>query len=248
VSWINPRIKAGERRKVLTGIPGKTGIVYTLDRQTGEFLWAKPTVMQNVVSNIDGATGRVTVNPETLFTAIGQQRFVCPTVNGGKNFQAGAYNPVSNVMYYALQNACVNVTAVADGPGTAYAIQNNNQIAPGTDKLGSIHAISVETGKTIWKYDQRAGYMSLVATAGGLIFGGDTNGHFRAFDQTTGNVLWDINLGSPVTGYPITYAVGGKQYVAVSTGNSLVSSGLNRLTPELRPTNTSNLFVFALPE
>jgi PQQ-dependent dehydrogenase (methanol/ethanol family) len=247
VSWINPKIRPGERRKVITGVPGKTGIVYTLDRQTGEFLWAKPTVMQNVVENIDGATGRVTVNPETLFTAAGQKRFICPTVNGGKNFQAGAYSPQTNVMYYALQNACANVTALPDSPATFYAIQNDNQIAPGTDKVGTVQAISVETGKTLWKYEQRAGYMSLVATAGGLIFGGDTNGHFRAFDQTTGNVLWEINLGSPITGYPITFSAGGKQYVAVSTGNSLVSSGLNRLTPELHPSNASNLFVFSLP-
>ncbi len=248
VSWINPRIRSGERRKVITGVPGKTGIVYTLDRQTGEFLWAKPTVMQNVVSNIDGATGRVTTNPETLFTAVGQTRFVCPTVNGGKNFQAGAYSPVTNTMYYPLQNACANVTAIADSPATFYAIQNNNVIAPGTDKVGTVQAISVETGKTVWKFETRAGAMSLVATAGGLLFGGDTNGHFRAFDQNTGNVLWDVNLGSPVTGYPVTYTAGGKQYVAVSTGNSLVSSGLNRLTPELHPSNASNIFVFALPE
>jgi alcohol dehydrogenase (cytochrome c) len=248
VSWINPRIRPGERRKVITGVPGKTGIVYTLDRQTGEFLWAKPTVMQNVVSNIDGATGRVTTNPETLFTAVGQQRFICPTVNGGKNFQAGAYSPATNTMYYALQNACANVTAIADSAATFYAIQNNNQIAPGTDKVGSVQAISVETGKTTWKFETRAGAMSLVATGGGLIFGGDTNGHFRAIDQNNGNVLWDVNLGSPVTGYPVTYTAGGKQYVAVSTGNSLVSSGLNRMTPDLHPSNASNIFVFALPE
>src|SRR5438094_8436530 len=85
VTWINPRTRPGERRQVVTGIPGKTGIVYTLDRQTGEFLWAKPTVMQNVVSGIDGATGRVRTNPETLFSTVGDRRFICPTVNGGKN-------------------------------------------------------------------------------------------------------------------------------------------------------------------
>ena len=56
VSWINPRIQPGEVRKVMTGIPGKTGLVYTLDRETGEFLWATPTVSQNVISSIDGAT------------------------------------------------------------------------------------------------------------------------------------------------------------------------------------------------
>jgi alcohol dehydrogenase (cytochrome c) len=60
-------------------------------------------------------------------------------------------------------------------------------------------------------------------------------------------VLWEINLGSPVTGYPISYAVDGKQYVAVSTGGSLTQAGLSRLTPELHPSAGNNLFVFALP-
>ena len=63
VTWINPRIRPGEARKVVTGIPGKTGVVYTLDRETGEFLWARPTITQNVVNTIDGATGAVTENP-----------------------------------------------------------------------------------------------------------------------------------------------------------------------------------------
>jgi len=246
VSWINPRIRPGERRKVVTGVPGKTGIVYTLDRQTGEFLWARPTVRQNVVSNIDGATGKVTVNPETLFSAVGQTRFVCPTINGGKNFQAGAYSPQTNTMYYPLQNACVDVTAVEDTPTQTYAISNQPRIAPGTDKLGTIEAIDVATGRTVWKYEQRAGTMSLVATGGGLLFGGDAAGKFRAFDQSSGKVLWEVSLGSPVTGYPITYSVAGKQYVAVSVGNSLVSTGLNRLTPEIKASNSSNIFVFAL--
>ncbi len=246
VTWINPRIRPGERRKVITGVPGKTGIVYTLDLKTGEFLWARPTVLQNVVQRIDGATGKVTVNPATIFDKAGDVRFVCPTVNGGKGFQAGAYSPRTNIMYYGLQNTCSTSTAVDDN--SAYGVNARPQIATGTDKVGTLFAISVETGKTVWRYDQRAGMMSSVATGGGLIFTGDTNGHFRAFDDQTGAVLWDINLGSPVTGYPISYAVNGKQYVAVSVGNSLVSSGLNRLTPELLPSNSSNIFVFALPE
>jgi alcohol dehydrogenase (cytochrome c) len=100
----------------------------------------------------------------------------------------------------------------------------------------------------VWKLDQRAGFMSTVATAGGLIFTGDTNGLFRAFDQETGKVLWSVNLGSPVTGYPVTYSVNGKQYIAVSTGNSLVSSALNAQTRELHPGNASNLYAFALPD
>ena len=69
VDWINPRLQAGETRRVLTGIPGKTGVVYTLtlDRATGEFLWATPTVTQNVIGDIDGATGEVSENAEVVF-------------------------------------------------------------------------------------------------------------------------------------------------------------------------------------
>jgi alcohol dehydrogenase (cytochrome c) len=244
VSWINPRIRPGERRRVITGVPGKTGIVYTLDLKTGEFLWARPTVMQNVVQRIDGATGKVTVNPETIFDKPGDKALICPTVNGGKGFQAGAYSPSTNIMYYGLQNTCETATSVDNT--SAYGVNGRAQIATGTQNVGTLFAISAETGKTVWRFDQRAGMMSSMATGGGLIFTGDTNGHFRAFNDETGAVLWDINLGSPVTGYPVTYAVGGKQYVAVSVGNSLVSSGLNTLAPELRPSNSSNIFVFAL--
>ena len=89
--------------------------------------------------------------------------------------------------------------------------------------------------------------MSLVTTGGGLVFGGDVNGRFRAFDQETGEVLWEINLGSAVTGFPITYAVDGQQFVAVSTGSGGTSSHFTGLTPELRPSAGNNLFVFALP-
>ena len=85
VSWINPGLRPGETRKVVTGIPGKTGVVYTLDRETGEFLWATPTVPQNVISSIDGATGAVTENSEVVFTGLGQEMVSCPSWAGGKN-------------------------------------------------------------------------------------------------------------------------------------------------------------------
>jgi alcohol dehydrogenase (cytochrome c) len=250
VTWINPRLKAGEKRKVLTGIPGKTGIVYTLDRQTGEFLWARPTVKQNVVSKIDGATGDVTVNPETLFKAQGDERLICPSMSGGKNWPAGAYSPQTNTMYFPLQNTCMVAVVTIDKPQpdkSLYGIGNKTRITDGEKTVGVVQAISAETGQTIWKHDQRAGALALVATGGGLVFGGDAAGFFRAFDDKTGKVLWEVNLGSPVSGYPITYAVDGKQYVAVSTGPSLVAGGVANLTPELKPAASNQMFVFALP-
>ncbi|MDA1093565.1 MAG: PQQ-binding-like beta-propeller repeat protein [Acidobacteria bacterium] len=259
VSWINPRIQPGETRKVLTGVPGKSGVVYTLDRETGEFLWATPTVAQNVISSIDGATGAVSTNSEVVFTQPGQEVFTCPTWNGGKDWEAGAYSPLTNTMYMPLRNTCARMMATTEfdltRPNDAnesradiYAIAYRHQIAPGTEDVGTVRAISAETGETEWLYEQRAATMSLVATGGGLLFGGDVNGRFRAFDQVTGDVLWEINLGSPVSGFPISFAVDGRQYVAVGTGSGGTASHFMGLTPELRPSSGNNLFVFALPD
>ena len=256
VTWINPDLDFGEVRKVITGIPGKTGVVYTLDRATGEFLWATPTVHQNVIQEIDGATGAVTENPEVIFRESEQVVFVCPTWTGGKDWEAGAYSPLTNTMYYPLRNTCANMMATANfesetaqalttgGQGglAIYSLAARHQLTPGTENLGTVRAISAETGKTEWLYEQRAGTMSLAATGGGLIFGGDSNGRFRAHDQDTGEILWEVNLGSSVSGYPITFAVDEKQYVAVNTG-----SGQVNLTPELRPSRGANVYVFALP-
>jgi alcohol dehydrogenase (cytochrome c) len=249
VAWINPKIKPGERRKVITGVPGKTGVVYTLDRQTGEFLWARPTVMQNVIKGIDGATGAVTVNEDLLFTRINQELFVCPGSNGGKNWPAGAYSPLTNMMYMPMQNMCMTATTTTDKPDPklVYGINMKQEFAIGADKVGTVWAISAETGQTMWKHEQRAGTMSLAATGGGLVFGGDVNGRFRALDDKTGKVLWETNLGSPVSGFPVVFAINGKQYVAVTTGASLVANSSGRLTPELKPANAANVFVFALP-
>ena len=164
VLWINPKIKAGERRKVITGIPGKTGVVYTLDRKTGEFLWARPTVQQNVIKVIDGNTGAVTVNEEALFTRINQTVVTCPGSTGGKNWPAGAYSPLTNTMYFPLQNMCQTATTTTDqrDPSKVYGVQMVQQIPLGMDKVGTVYAVSVETGQTAWKYEQRAGTLSVV--------------------------------------------------------------------------------------
>ena len=248
VSWINPRLQAGEVRKVITGIPGKTGVVYTLDRETGEFLWATPTVTQNVISDIDGATGAVSENSEVVFSSEGQDVLACPHAVGGKDWEAGAYSPLTNTMYYPLRNVCARMMATTEGGLALYALAMRGQLAPGTDQVGTVQAISAETGEIAWKHEQRAATLSLVATGGGLVFGGDVNGRFRALDQDTGEVLWEINLGSPVTGFPISYAVDGRQYVAVSTGTAITVSALLPLSPELRPSSGNNLFIFALPD
>jgi PQQ-dependent dehydrogenase (methanol/ethanol family) len=252
VPWINPRLTPAEQRRVVTGIPGKTGLVYTLDRATGEFLWARPTITQNVIERIDGATGAVEIRADALFTGPDQSRLICPTTNGGKNWPAGAYSPRTKTMYFAMANTCAWTTAIAAvaTPELIYAIDTANVIAPDAGgKVGTLRSINVETGTASWRYDQRAALMALLATGGDLVFAGDVAGALRAFDAESGEVLWETNLGATVTGHPVTFAVGNRQYVAVSTGRSNMTGGLTRLTPEVAPAESSNrLYVFALPE
>ena len=189
----------------------------------------------------------VTENAEVIFSELGQEVLVCPTYIGGKDWQAGAYSPLTGTMYFPLQNTCGRMTATQEGRRLAiYALRAEHVIAPGTDRLGTVHAVSLKTGEAKWTYEQRAGTQSLFTSGGGLVFVVDSNGRFKALDQETGDVLWEINLGSPVTGFPISYAVDGRQYVVASTGfrSAALSTGL---TPELRPSSGNNLFVFALP-
>src|SRR5690606_38560303 len=186
VAWINPSIRAGETYKVLTGIPGKTGIVYTLDRRTGEFLWARPTVHQTLVESIDGRTGAVKVAPAAQFRKQGDTVVMCPNANGGKIWSAGAYSPLNQVMFFPLQNTCSDVEAsiASRAERSAYGIRPSGaRLAPGTTNVGTIHAISTVTGRTVWKFEQRAATLSLLTTGGGLVFGGDVAGRFRALDQ-----------------------------------------------------------------
>jgi PQQ-dependent dehydrogenase (methanol/ethanol family) len=249
VAWINPNVKPGEVRKVLTGIPGKTGIVYTLDRRTGEFLWAEPTVKQTVVSSIDGATGKVRMNPADVFTHDDQDIDLCPAFTGGKNWMPGAYSPKTGLMYMPLENLCSTVKSAGPKNGEGQLgmrIDYKAYLPPGETHVGEVRAISVSTGKTAWKHEQRAGTMAVVSTGGGLVFNGDAAGGFRALDDKTGAVLWETKLAAAVSGIPITYAAGGKQFVAVATGPSPEAMGLGRMTPEVMVGNERALHVFAL--
>jgi len=249
VDWINPRVRNGEERRVITGIPGKTGLVYTLDRETGEFLWARQTIHQNVITGINTESGAATVDPSKMFTRVGQELLICPSTQGGKNYPAGTYSPLSGAMYYPLQNTCMTATSTSDEQSieSLYAINTRAQIAPGEENVGTLQAIDVETGELEWKIEQPAGMLSVISTGGGLLFGGDVNGRFRGYSQSNGEILWEINLGSPVNGYPATFEVDGRQYVAVSTGGSGLAFGLAALA-DITPGSGNRLYVFALPD
>ena len=255
VPWISPRLKPGERRRVVSGIPGKTGIVYTLDRETGEFLWARETLHQNVVTSIDG-DGTVHIN-EDLVVGPFEEILVCPSLGGGKNWAAGAYSPRTGLMYQPQQNMCVlqmgnTATPEAeDGYAISWMVVPDPAVTGDPYPVGRIDAIDLSTGRQAWRHEQRAAVIgTAVSTAGGLLFVGDINRRFMAFDDRTGRLLWQSIVSAPVSGSAISYAVDGRQYVAVAVGGGTASPERRALSvhTELKPPSDSPaLFVFALP-
>ena len=255
VPWINPALRPGERRKVITGIPGKTGLVWTLDAATGEFLWARPTVYQNIMTGLDPATGRPAFDESTAPRSVRTPAFACPHLLGGKNQPSGAYSPDTNALYMPLNNACMDIAMSVEeaGPSDGYDVRVQVRHLPGVDPdtapVGRLEALSASTGDTLWLYEQRAPiYGSVLATGGNLLFSGDVVRRFRAFDAESGEVRWQTILNGPVSGRPMTFSVGGRQYLAVGAGGLTQGTGFLQLTPELTtPSGSNTLFVFALP-
>jgi alcohol dehydrogenase (cytochrome c) len=247
---VNPAAR-GKPRKTLTGVPCKTGIAWSFDAATGEFLWARATNEQNLVAKIDGK-GLVTVNENAVLKEIGKTYHVCPTYNGGRDWPYGAYNPRSNVMYVQLANVCIDSTARADRgpqPEFVYNTTNVGKFSSGKDRVGRIDAISVETGRTVWSWETRvSNYAPILATAGGLLFNGSMDRYLRALDADKGTVLWQTRLASQVVGAPITFAVNGRQYIAITAGGGTIAATQLAPTPEADTASGANaVYVFALP-
>ncbi len=248
---VNPDARRGPR-KTLTGVPCKTGIAWSFDAANGEFLWAKPTVAQNLVARID-PKGLVTVNEDVVLKEVGKAYEICPTYNGGRDWPQGAYNPRSNVMFMPLSNLCISTTARTDrgpAPQFVYNTTNVGRFAPGKDKVGRIDAISVETGKTVWSWETRVtNYSPVLATGGGLLFNGSMDRYLRALDADNGQVVWQTRLPSQVVGGTVTYSVNGRQYVAIAAGGGPIAAIGVGMTPEADTTSGSNaMYVFALPQ
>jgi alcohol dehydrogenase (cytochrome c) len=236
-------------------VVGKLGIVEAVDRRTGEWLWAVETVYQNVVASIDPVTGVKTINPDS-FPRIGQTTVNCPADPGARSWAATAYSPLTNALYLPMQEFCSDTTPNPLGEGEVYTGGGRATFArrpvPGSDgNIGRVDAIDLGTKSEVWSHRMRSanGGSAALATGGGLVFTGNLARYFMAFDDTTGEVLWETRLSSLPNGYPVTYEVDGVQYVAVPVGRgSGPSNAFAVLTPEIvNPAGGNALFVFRLP-
>jgi alcohol dehydrogenase (cytochrome c) len=244
----------GETRKAVV-TTGKLGIIEAIDRTTGQWLWHKETVPQNVVASIDPKTGEKTINPAAI-PHIGQTTVNCPADPGGRGWPATAYSPRTGILYMPLNEYCANTTPSPLDPGLAYtgggrAIFARVMVPNSDGNVGRLDAIRLVDQTTVWSYRQRAPSTSAVLpTGGGLVFAGDIDRYFRALDETTGKVLWQVRANNMVNSFPITYSVNGKQYVAVAAGSgSGLARSLSTLVPEMHnPDGGSTLWVFALPD
>jgi len=245
--------RGSARKQLIT--TGKLGIIESIDRENGDWLWAKETVPQNVVASIDPETGEKTINEEAI-PHIGQTTLNCPADPGGRGWPATAYSPRTQTLYLPLAEYCSNTTPQPLDPGQVYTGGGRATFAripvEGSDgNIGRVDAIKLTDQSTLWSHRQRAPMTSaLLPTAGGVVFGGDWNRYFYAFDDETGEVLWKIRTNNAINSFPVSYEADGKQYVAVAVGNgSSQARSLATLTPELRnPAAGSALWVFALPE
>jgi alcohol dehydrogenase (cytochrome c) len=255
VKWMNPEIPHDQERDIVVNV-GEGGGIFALDRVTGQFLWANPFPYDDpnfLISNIDGKTGKTTINWDVVLKQPGEHHIIC--AYNTKSYWPMSYHPGKNSLYVPYVDDCLDMTRAVPAPAGAApgSVGQPERRAgvrrPGSDpaKFGGIAKINMTTGEIQRIYEGPfPGNGAALTTAGDLLFWGDLNQKFRAFDADDGKILWETTLGGPIQNSTITYRINGKQYVAVLTGIGLLTPNLLARTA-INPPRHNGIYVFALP-
>ncbi|HET9342476.1 MAG TPA: PQQ-binding-like beta-propeller repeat protein [Candidatus Eremiobacteraceae bacterium] len=231
-------LHAGKRVEPAIYQANRNGFFFLLDRAGGRFISATPFVPS---TTIDGYDADGSERP-----AERDARLSCPGTVGGKNWPPSAFDPATGLAFFGIVHACTRMLVDPQADNGEDAAQYPE---PGARGYGAFIAWDVRARRVRWSFpSELPWYDGAVATASGLVFSGGADGVFRAFDERTGAVLWQHDLGAAVAGVPVIYIVGGKQYVAVFAGwdGGVARQGplAQRLAGISRP---GRLFVFTLP-
>jgi alcohol dehydrogenase (cytochrome c) len=240
-----------ERRVIVTA--GKEAVYDALDLD-GEYLFSMDLGLQNFITAIDPETGTKTIDP-ALIPSREKAIVVCPHAGGAKSWIPASINPATKVLFVPLVESCMDLTPVPQDQRGALSTGVRFSIRPRLDsdgRYGRIQAIDLDTRETLWTARQRAPQTTgTLATAGGLVFAGALDRWFTAYDDASGDTLWRARLGDVPSAAPISYAVDGRQYVALVVGYGTAQAiTFPMLTPEidLPIVRSSAIWVFALPE
>jgi alcohol dehydrogenase (cytochrome c) len=240
------------RKLVVTS--GKMGLYEGMDAATGKYIFSHDLGLQNVVASTDPETGEKTINPAVV-VGDGKPHTICPHPGGGRSWIPTSYNAETKILYVPMVESCMDLIPAPPGQRGNLTSGVNWFIRPRPDsdgKLGRIEAFNLETKKVAWVARQRAPQSTgVLATAGGVVFAGSLDRYLKAYDDRTGQTLWQVRMNDVPSSAPITYSVDGKQYLAVVVGNGGAQTAtFPVLVPEIQnpPDHGAAIWVFQLPE
>lgn len=199
----------------------RDGFFFVANRDTGKLVSAEPFVSVNWAKSFNAATDRPVEDPAKRPRMGYKASDICPAWVGGKNWHPMSFNPETGLAYIPANNMCQTMEATkADYHRGMFYLGNDFSVQPGHGEyLGQLLAWNPVTQKPVWSVNRPLPWNGgTMTTAGGLVFQGDIQGVFHAYDARTGEELFHKYLGSGIIAGPVTFAVGGKQYVAILTG------------------------------
>lgn len=214
----------GKPRKLVV-MANRNAFYYIIDRENGQFLQGTPYSTQTWAKGLDDS-GRPIRLPNTFPSEEGT--LVYPSLQGATNWFSPSFHPVSRTLYVAVREmgSYYYKSDVEYQPGTFFT-GGGERALDGDKAYGAVRALDALTGKKKWEFKlQSPPWAGVMATAGGLVFGGSNEGNFFALDAGTGRALWQFQTGGPVRANPVGFNIDGRQHVAIAAGQAIYVFGL----------------------